>query len=94
MSVEIYDKFQRAASIKRKLSSELGFSPGPELSLPRRAVSVNFSDEREEREAGLQGLTVPLARNGGLALNGSDQEKADVALSKHLRAKEEGPKAL
>lgn len=94
MSVEIYDKFQRAASIKRKLSSELGLSPGPELPLPRRSVSVNFSDEREEKESGLQGLTTPLARNGGLALNGFHQEKGDVSLIKHLKSKEEGPKPL
>lgn len=94
MSVEIYDKFQRAASIKRKLSSELGFSPTPELTLPRRTVSVNFSDEREEKESRLQGLTVPLARNGGLAMNGFDQEKGDVALIKQLKSKEEGQKAL
>lgn len=93
MSVEIYDKFQRAASIKRKLSSELGLSPGSELPLPRRSVSVNFSDEREE-ESGLQGLTTPLARNGGLALNGFHQEKGDVSLIKHLKSKEEGPKPL
>uniref|UniRef100_A0A3Q3IZN8 Potassium channel domain-containing protein n=1 Tax=Monopterus albus TaxID=43700 RepID=A0A3Q3IZN8_MONAL len=67
VSVEIYDKFQRAASIKRKLSSELGFSPAPELPLPRRSVSANFSDERDrnEKEARLQGLTTPLVRNGG-----------------------------
>lgn len=88
MSVEIYDKFQRAASIKRKLSSELGLSPGPELPLPRRSVSVNFSDEREEKEAGLQGLTAPLA------LNGFHQEKGDVSLIKHLQSKEEGHKPL
>lgn len=88
MSVEIYDKFQRAASIKRKLSSELGFSPAPELTLPRRTVSVNFSDEREERESGLQGLAVPLA------INGFDQEKGDVSLIKHLKTKEEGQRPL
>lgn len=94
MSVEIYDKFQRAASIKRKLSSELGFSPAPELTLPRRTLSVNFSDEREEKEPGLQGLTMPLARNGGPAMNGFDQEKGDVSLIKHLKSKEEGQKPL
>lgn len=94
MSVEIYDKFQRAASIKRKLSSELGFSPAPELTLPRRTVSVNFTDEREDKESGLQGLTTPLARNGGLVINGFDQEKGDVSLIKHLKAKEEGQRNL
>lgn len=89
MSVEIYDKFQRAASIKRKLSSELGFSPAPELTLPRRTVSVNISNEQEEKDARQQGLTVPLARNGALAMNGFEREeeieKGDVSLIKHLK---------
>ena len=58
VSIEIYDKFQRAASIKRKLSTDLGLSPGAELGLgPRRNVSINFTDERDgqmmDREAGL-----------------------------------------
>lgn len=87
MSVEIYDKFQRAASIKRKLSSELGFSPAPELTLPKKTVSVNFTDEQEEseREVGLHALTIPLARNGGLAMNGFDPEKGDMSITKHLK---------
>lgn len=87
VSVEIYDKFQRAASIKRKLSSELGFSPAPELTLPKKTVSVNFTDEQEEseREVGLHALTIPLARNGGLAMNGFDPEKGDMSVTKHLK---------
>lgn len=87
VSVEIYDKFQRAASIKRKLSSELGFSPAPELTLPRRSVSVNYNDEREryEKENGLQGLTTPLARNGGLYVNGLDPERGDISIIEHLK---------
>lgn len=87
VSVEIYDKFQRAASIKRKLSSELGFSPAPELTLPRRSVSVNYSDERErnEKDAGLQGLTTPLTRNGGLFVNGLDPERGDISIIEHLK---------
>uniref|UniRef100_A0A3Q3VSC2 Potassium channel domain-containing protein n=1 Tax=Mola mola TaxID=94237 RepID=A0A3Q3VSC2_MOLML len=87
VSVEIYDKFQRAASIKRKLSSELGFSPAPELTLPKRAVSVNFTDERDEneREAALQALTMPLARNGGLVLNGFDPEREDTTVVRQLK---------
>lgn len=85
VSVEIYDKFQRATSIKRKLSSELGFSPAPELTLPK-TVSVNFTDERDENEeARLQGLTIPLARNGGLVMNGFDPEKGDMTVIKHLK---------
>lgn len=87
VSVEIYDKFQRAASIKRKLSSELGFSPAPELTLPKRTVSVNFNDERDknEKEAGLQGLTTPLVRNGGLFVNGLDPERGEMTITEHLK---------
>uniref|UniRef100_A0A8C6V1V9 Potassium channel domain-containing protein n=1 Tax=Neogobius melanostomus TaxID=47308 RepID=A0A8C6V1V9_9GOBI len=50
VSVDLYDKFQRATSIKRKLSSDLGFSPTHELTLPRRTVPVNFNDEQERRD--------------------------------------------
>lgn len=84
VSVEIYDKFQRAASIKRKLSTDLGFSPNPELTLPKRTT---FSDEREkiEREAGMQGLSTPLARNGGLFINGLDPERGDISVIEHLK---------
>lgn len=89
MSVEIYDKFQRAASIKRKLSSELGFSPAPELTLPRRAVPAHIGYEQEERDGRQQGLTVPLARNGALAMNGFEREeeieKGEVSPIKHLK---------
>lgn len=85
MSVEIYDKFQRAASIKRKLSSELGFSPTPELTLPRRTLSVNFSNEQEEKDSGQQGLNVPLTRNGDLAMKDFDVEKEKISLNKHLK---------
>ncbi|KAF3686293.1 Potassium channel subfamily K member 2 [Channa argus] len=87
VSVEIYDKFQRAASIKRKLSSELGFSPAPELMLPKRTVSVNFNDERDkgEKEAGLQGFMTPLARNGGLLMNGLDPERGDISIIEQLK---------
>lgn len=84
MSVEIYDKFQRATSIKRKLSSELGFSPTPELTLPRRTLSVNLSNE-QENDGRQQGLTIPLARNGDLAMNDFDAEKENVSLNKHLK---------
>ncbi|XP_017274172.2 potassium channel subfamily K member 2 [Kryptolebias marmoratus] len=79
VSVEIYDRFQRAASIKRKLSSELGFSSAPELTLPKRTMSVNFNDERErnEKESTLQDLTTPLVRNGGLLMNGLDPERGE-----------------
>ncbi|KAG7236038.1 hypothetical protein INR49_001438 [Caranx melampygus] len=87
VSVEIYDKFQRAASIKRKLSTDLGFSPAPELTLPKKTMSVNFNDERDknEKEAGLQGLTTPLARNGSLSMNGLDPERGDISIIEHLK---------
>ncbi|KAG8001461.1 Potassium channel subfamily K member 2, partial [Nibea albiflora] len=87
VSVEIYDKFQRATSIKRKLSSELGFSPAPELTLPKRTVSVNFNDERDknDKEAALQGLMTPLARNGGLFMNGFDPERGDLSVIEPLK---------
>ncbi|KAM9765260.1 potassium channel subfamily K member 2 isoform 1-T1 [Menidia menidia] len=81
VSVEIYDKFQRAASIKRKLSSELGFNSAPELTLPKRSVSVNFNDERDrsEKEA------VPLARNGCLPVNGLDPERGEISIIEHFK---------
>ncbi|KAM6943299.1 potassium channel subfamily K member 2 [Xenentodon cancila] len=87
VSVEIYDKFQRAASIKRKLSSELGFSSAPELTLPRRDASVSVTDEREksDREVGMQGSTTPLARNGNLLLNGLDPEQGDISIIEHFK---------
>ncbi|XP_063317848.1 potassium channel subfamily K member 2 isoform X1 [Pelmatolapia mariae] len=86
VSIEIHDKFQRAASIKRKLSSELGFSPAPEVTLPKRAVSVNFNNERDknEKEARLHGLT-PSAINGALVLNGPDLERGEISIIEHLK---------
>ncbi|KPP66472.1 potassium channel subfamily K member 2-like [Scleropages formosus] len=79
LSVEIYDKFQRAASIKRKLSSELGLSPGQEAAATpgKRALSVNFPDERE-RDAG----------NGIPSLGGlgpDSVERGDIAVIEHLK---------
>ncbi|XP_068431732.1 potassium channel subfamily K member 2-like [Clinocottus analis] len=84
VSVEVYDKFQRATSIKRKLSSDFGFNPGPELTLPKRAMSVNFNDEldRNERDAGLPGL---MARNGGLLMNGLDPERGNISVIEQLK---------
>lgn len=84
VSIEIHDKFQRAASIKRKLSSELGFSPASELTLPKRAVSVNFNNERDrnEKEAGLHSST---STNGTLAMNGADLERGEISIIEHLK---------
>ncbi|KAM6954617.1 potassium channel subfamily K member 2b [Aplochiton taeniatus] len=72
LSVDIYDKFQRAASIKRKLSSELGLNPvNQELTPSKRTLSVNLGDERETHLA-LSLTPVPgaLSRNGSVYLNG------------------------
>lgn len=87
VSVEIYDKFQRAASIKSKLSSELGFSPSAEFTLPRRTVQASYNDEREksEKEAGLQDLTTPLTRDCGLFMNGLDLERGDISIIENLK---------
>ncbi|XP_030016053.1 potassium channel subfamily K member 2 [Sphaeramia orbicularis] len=85
VSIEIYDKFQRAASIKRKLSTDLGFSPATELSVAKRTMSGNFNDERNEKEVGQQGLTTPLARNGSLLMNGVDVERGDISIIEHLK---------
>lgn len=63
LSVEIYDKFQRAAYIKRKLSSELGQNPGQDLMSCKRTLSVNFTDELEKEPPAL-------TKNGSLYLNG------------------------
>ncbi len=49
LSVDVYDKFQRAASIKRKLSAEINLSPpiNQQITPGKRARSVNLGDERE-----------------------------------------------
>ncbi|XP_075209725.1 LOW QUALITY PROTEIN: potassium channel subfamily K member 2 [Chanos chanos] len=82
LSVEIYDKFQRAASIKRKLSSDLGLSPGQEMTPGKRTLSVNFSDERDKEP-------VPtLTKNGSLYLNGLNAdcpERGEIAIIEHFK---------
>ncbi|KAM4633214.1 potassium channel subfamily K member 2b [Polymixia lowei] len=82
LSVDIYDKFQRAASIKRKLSSELGIntSISQEMTPGKRTLSVNLGEEREAYPNLALSLTpVPgaLARNGSLYLNGLSPDYAD-----------------
>ncbi|KAM9496741.1 potassium channel subfamily K member 2b isoform 2-T2 [Clarias gariepinus] len=85
LSVDIYDKFQRAASIKRKLSAELGINNAPisqEMTPGKRALSVNLGDDRETYPS------FALARNGSLFLNGLSPEYADrrdVAIIEHLK---------
>lgn len=65
LSVDIYDKFQRAASIKRKLSAEIYLSPpvNQQMTPGKRAHSVNLGDEREA-------YSYTSVRNGSLFLNG------------------------
>uniref|UniRef100_UPI00398F3C43 potassium channel subfamily K member 2-like isoform X1 n=1 Tax=Pristiophorus japonicus TaxID=55135 RepID=UPI00398F3C43 len=73
LSVEIYDKFQRAASIKRKLSSEMGGQQMQELTPGKRTLSVNLTDEKD---------TLPtLSKNGGLYLNGISSQYASGEIS-------------
>ncbi|KAG7461086.1 hypothetical protein MATL_G00206280 [Megalops atlanticus] len=82
LSVDIYDKFQRAASIKRKLSAELGMNPNHEMTPGKRTLSVNFTDERE-RDA-----FPALSKNGSLYLNGLSPdyaERSEIAVIEHLK---------
>ncbi|XP_021323122.1 potassium channel subfamily K member 2 isoform X1 [Danio rerio] len=82
LSVEIYDKFQRAAYIKRKLSSELGQNPGQDMMPCKRTLSVNFTDELEKE--GLPTLT----KNGSLYLNGLTPDCPDcseISIIEHLK---------
>ncbi|XP_029984750.1 potassium channel subfamily K member 2b isoform X2 [Sphaeramia orbicularis] len=82
LSVDIYDKFQRAASIKRKLSSELGInaSVNQEMTPGKRTLSVNLGEEREtypNLTLSLSPTSGTLSRNGSLYLNGLSPEYAD-----------------
>lgn len=80
LSVEISDKFQRAAYIKRKLSSELG--QNQDMMLCKRTLSVNFTDELEKE--GLPTLT----KNGSLYLNGLTPDCPDhgeISIIEHLK---------
>ncbi|MGH0120780.1 UNVERIFIED_CONTAM: hypothetical protein FKN15_027146 [Acipenser sinensis] len=81
LSVEIYDKFQRAASIKRKLSAELGLNPNQELTPGKRTLSVNFTDERE-RDA-----PQTLTKNDSLYLNGLSAQYAsgEIVVIEHIK---------
>ncbi|KAM3860957.1 potassium channel subfamily K member 2b [Diretmus argenteus] len=93
LSVDIYDKFQRAASIKRKLSSELGINTSfnQEMTPGKRTLSVNLGEEREAYSNMTLSLTpVPgtLARNGSLYLNGLSPDYADrreIAIIEHVQ---------
>ncbi|XP_016138028.1 potassium channel subfamily K member 2-like [Sinocyclocheilus grahami] len=72
LSVDIYDKFQRAASIKRKMSAEINLSPpvNQQMTPGKRAHSVNLGDEREA-------YPYTFVRNGSLFLNGLIPDYAD-----------------
>ncbi|XP_042602547.1 potassium channel subfamily K member 2b isoform X2 [Cyprinus carpio] len=72
LSVDIYDRFQRAASIKRKLSAEINLSPpvNQQMTPGKRARSVNLGDEREV-------YPYTFVRNGSLFLNGLIPDYAD-----------------
>ncbi|XP_067844422.1 potassium channel subfamily K member 2-like isoform X1 [Heptranchias perlo] len=73
LSVEVYDKFQRAASIKRKLSSEQGGQQMQESTPSKRTMSVNRTDEKD---------TLPtLSKSGSLYLNGLSSQYASGEIS-------------
>nr|XP_061806649.1 potassium channel subfamily K member 2-like [Nerophis lumbriciformis] len=80
LSVDIYDRFQRAASIKRKLSSELGIgtSASQEMTPGKRTLSANLGEDREVYANLTLSLTPgTLTRNGSLFLNGLSPDFAD-----------------
>uniref|UniRef100_A0A8C3AK91 Potassium channel, subfamily K, member 2b n=1 Tax=Cyclopterus lumpus TaxID=8103 RepID=A0A8C3AK91_CYCLU len=93
LSVDIYDKFQRAASIKRKLSSELGINTAlnQEMTPGKRALSCSLCEDREaypNLTLSLSPITGRLARNGSLYLNGLSPDYADrreVAIIENLK---------
>uniref|UniRef100_A0A8C5HH03 Potassium channel domain-containing protein n=1 Tax=Gouania willdenowi TaxID=441366 RepID=A0A8C5HH03_GOUWI len=93
LSVDIYDKFQRAASIKRKLSSELGIptSVSQEMTPGKRTLSANLYEDREASTnltLSLSPVPGALSRNGSLYLNGLSPEYADrreIAIIENLK---------
>ncbi|XP_071238435.1 potassium channel subfamily K member 2-like [Salvelinus alpinus] len=80
LSVEVYDKFQRAASIKSKMSSELGPNSDPELTPPKRKMSVNFTNELDREK---EPVSPPVTKNGSPILNGKrvDPKRGDIAIT-------------
>lgn len=93
LSVDIYDKFQRAASIKRKLSSELGINTtiNQEMTPGKRTLSANLYEDRDasaNMSLSLSPVTGALSRNGSLFLNGLSPEYADrreIAIIENLK---------
>lgn len=93
LSVDIYDKFQRAASIKRKLSSELGInmSINQEMTPGKRTLSANLYEDRDVSTSvtlSMSPVTGALSRNGSLYLNGLSPDYADrreIAIIENLK---------
>ncbi|KAM9354384.1 potassium channel subfamily K member 2b isoform 2-T2 [Pholidichthys leucotaenia] len=93
LSVDIYDRFQRAASIKRKLSSELGINAAmnQEMTPGKRTLSANLGEDREaypNMNLSLSPVPGALARNGSLYLNGLSPDIADrreIAIIENLK---------
>nr|XP_033791502.1 potassium channel subfamily K member 2 isoform X2 [Geotrypetes seraphini] len=63
LSVEIYDKFQRATSIKRKLSGDIPMSPSLEMTPGKRTLSVNHLTNEKE-------MLPALTKSDSIYLNG------------------------
>ncbi|TWW68890.1 Potassium channel subfamily K member 2 [Takifugu flavidus] len=93
LSVDIYDKFQRAASIKRKLSSELGINAAvsQEMTPGKRALSANVYEDRDAPSnvtLSLSPMMGGLSRNGSLYMNGLSPDYADrreIAIIENLK---------
>lgn len=93
LSVDIYDKFQRAASIKRKLSSELAINTAisQEMTPGKRTLSANLYEDRDASAnvtISLSPVTGALSRNGSLYLNGLSPDCADrgeIAIIENLK---------
>ncbi|XP_043962860.1 potassium channel subfamily K member 2-like isoform X2 [Gambusia affinis] len=93
LSVDIYDRFQRAASIKRKLSSELGINAtmNQEMTPGKRTLSANLCEDKDTYPSLTLSLSpVPgaLTRNGSLYLNGLSPDYADrqeIAIIENLK---------
>lgn len=93
LSVDIYDKFQRAASIKRKLSSELGInaSLSQEMTPGKRTLSANLYEDRDAPSSvtlSLSPMMGGLSRNGSLYMNGlspEDANRREIAIIENLK---------
>ncbi|XP_031437844.1 potassium channel subfamily K member 2-like isoform X2 [Clupea harengus] len=92
LSVDVYDRFQRAASFKRKLSSEMGGPGGGPLDMSpvspgKRTLSVSLGGDEYEG-GGPHQPPLSLARNGSLFLNGLSPDyvhRRDIPIIEHLK---------